>query len=476
MTISALPFADLIETDELSKFEKSCVFLRRRVYTPAVTLKAFLSQTVSRTGSCQEVVNQVFVNNMNEIKKSCSQNTSSYCRARKRLSLDAIKNLAQQVNLSANKNHKDDWLWKKRKVSIIDGTSVSMSDTMANLAEFPKRSIHHEYNGYPISRSILAASLETGTVIDFNMAPWKGKGTGELPLAATILDSIEANNVLIGDAMFVSFSFIGLCRARNLDFMAPQKSRRLFKIIEENKLSEGDRLIKIKKPRIPHTDWISEDKYNRLPDTMILRETHITIAKNGFRTTTVKVISTLIDHHLYSKEDLSQLLLRRWNIELDLKILKRNLGIDFLKGKSPDMVRKEIWMNILAFNLVRRLINAACFSTGIAPRKISFNRTLNYYLNAYKHQCFDIKKLPRVALKAISQFILPEQKNRFEPRAKKSLLGQNDYRLLSLSRLQWKLIQIYPFLQEEIDFSSATRVGMEMLKAKIPLTNGKPAF
>jgi hypothetical protein len=186
----------------------------------------------------------------------------------------------------------------------------------------------------------------------------------------------------------------------------------------------------------------------------------------------VKILSTLLAAEKYSQPDLAQLLLSRWNIELDLKNIKRELGMNFLSCKKPEMILKQIWMNLLAFNLVRRLIHLVAKKAGIVPRKISFKKTLDYYLASYQQQRFSLCRIPR----AISKFILRKQVDRFEPRARKTSGGYNDYQTLTLTRRKWKLIQIMPYLDDQLDFSSALKEGFQNLKKQIPKKDGKTTY
>ena len=40
----------------------------------------------------------------------------------------------------------------------------------------------------------------------------------------------------------------------------------------------------------------------------------------------------------------------RWHAELDLRSIKQVMQMDVLRCKTPAMVRKEIWMHLLAYN------------------------------------------------------------------------------------------------------------------------------
>jgi len=120
-----------------------------------------------------------------------------------------------------------------------------MADTPENIAIYPKRKNQKEFTGFHISRVMLLSSLETRTVTDFSMPPFKAKGTVEIQLPAKFLDSIEQGSAVVADAMFVSYSFIGLRKIRDFDFLAPQKSTRKYQTVEERKLGPGERIIHI---------------------------------------------------------------------------------------------------------------------------------------------------------------------------------------------------------------------------------------
>jgi hypothetical protein len=475
----ALPFGDLLDEHEIARFEVRSPNVRKRIYTSFVTLKAFLSQVVGRAGSCQEAVNGVHLESINALNESCSLNTSSYSRARNRLNLNAVRELTKEIHQGLSENVDESWLWKKKKVGILDGSTVAMADTAENVAAFPKRRNLKPHAGYPIARVMLASSLETGSVIDFDMAPYKGKCTGEIPLGAGLLKSFEPGSVLLADAMFVSYSFIGLCKLQQLDFLAPKKSNRKFTVVDEKKIGVGDRLICVRKPCLPHTGWISQEKYDTIDNTIWLRETEIRFRRNGFRTKKFKILSTFLDAEKYSTSDLTELSLNRWNIELDLRIIKRELGVNFLACKTPEMVKKEIWVNLLAFNLIRKLINKVSKKGGVLPRQISFKNTLDYYLKSYQNQCFKLVKMPSHIANSILKFRLRKQIDRFEPRARKSQKGSNDFPTLSIPRSRWKLLQLMPDLNDllvDLEFSSDFIDGLEKVKKQIPIANGKARF
>jgi hypothetical protein len=84
------------------------------------------------------------------------------------------------------------------------------------------------------------------------------------------------------------------------------------------------------------------------------------------------VVTTLLDAEEVTALDLAELYRARWNAELDLRSLKQTLQMDILRCKTPELVRKEIWTHILAYNLIRAIIAQAANKHNVEPRTISF--------------------------------------------------------------------------------------------------------
>ncbi|HMK23564.1 MAG TPA: transposase, partial [Terriglobales bacterium] len=123
-------------------------------------------------------------------------------------------------------------------------------------------------------------------------------------------------------------------------------------------------------------DWMDEATYNQIPETMEVRQVRIHVATLGFRTRVLDLVTTLLDPDIYTKADLALLFRQRWHAELDLRSLKIVLGMDLLRCKTPEMVRKEIWMTLLGYNVIRALMVAASKEHGRDPRHLSFKGAL----------------------------------------------------------------------------------------------------
>src|SRR5205085_1368103 len=109
-----------------------------------------------------------------------------------------------------------------------------------------------------------------------------------------------------------------------------------------------------------------------LPATLAVREVRVHVNVAGFRTRVLVVVTTVLDAKTLTAEDVAVLYRIRWYAEIDLRALKQTLQMDVLRCQSPDMVRKEVWAHLLAYNLIRAEMAAAARAADLYPVQLSF--------------------------------------------------------------------------------------------------------
>jgi hypothetical protein len=158
----------------------------------------------------------------------------------------------------------------------------------------------------------------------------------------------------------------------------------------------------------------------------MVRECRIRVEQPGFRTKILVIATTLLDPKEFTKEDLAQLYRARWNAELDLRSLKQTLQMDILRCKTPELVRKELWTHVLAYNLIRTIMAQAAVKHGMEPRTISFKGALQT-LEAFQpvialqgHRNAAVRAaLYQHLLDAVARHRVADRPDRFEPRRRK---------------------------------------------------------
>jgi hypothetical protein len=391
------------------------------IYTPALTLWAFLSQVLhtKEMRSCSAAVARVIVLLVALGKDPCSDNTGAYCRARAKLPAAIVRQLTTDVARGCEQRLPTQWLWKSRRVKLIDGTTVSMPDTPDNQAAYPQAKTQKEGVGFPIARMVVLLSLATAMVTDMAMGQYSGKETGEPALMRELLERLEQGDVVLADRCYCSYFMIALLQELHIDFVVRLHHCRDVNFRRGRRLGAGDHVVAWTKPARP--DWMDEGTYERMPESIEVREVHVHVNQPGFRTESLVVVTTLIDAEEYTRDDIAELYHQRWLVELDIRAIKVTLGMDVLRCQSPEMVRREIWTCLLAYNLIRQTMLEAALKSERSPRQLSFTAALQKIAAAWAvlSVCDDALRvqLIDVQLSDIATNIVADRPDRVEPRA-----------------------------------------------------------
>jgi len=422
-----LPFADALSEESIqTAFEDEGARFgddEDAVYTPAITLWAFLSQVLYKGEhrSCVAAVARVVVLLVALEQEPCSGNTGAFCRARATLPEKVIRKLAVDVSDGCERQVDGKWLWRGRHVYLADGTTVSMPDTPENQAEYPQSSRQPEGLGFPIARVVVLLSLATGMLKDMAMGPYIGKETGETALLRQLLDGFDAGAILLADRYFCSYFMIALLIERGVDFVTRVHQRRTVDFRRGRRLSQGDHLVTWTRPIKPA--WMDQETYDRMPRSIEVREVEVHVDQPGFRTESFVVVTTLTDAAIHTKDDIAELYHCRWLVELNIRAIKITMGMDILRCKTPRMVRKEMWMCLLAYNLIRRAMLQSATASGQRPRHLSFAAALQTVAAGWQVIVLSrdpfAARLAEVELKNLAGYTIGDRPGRAEPRAVK---------------------------------------------------------
>ncbi|MCC7107557.1 MAG: IS4 family transposase [Chloroflexi bacterium] len=417
-----LPFQQLLPEALLERFarEEGVHFGQRpnAVYTPPVTLWAFLAQCLSDTKACTAAVARVLVLYASLGRGPCSANTGAYCLARAQLPEAFLRRLTYHIGQTLEEQAERNWLWHGRPVKLVDGTVLSAPDTPANQAAYPQPSSQRRGLGFPLIRMVVLLSFATAALTGAAFGPYQGKQTGETALLRSLLMQICAGDVVVADRYQCSYWQIALLRQRGVDVAFRLHQRRRCDFGRGRRLGHQDHVVFW--PRPPRPGWMSVELYESLPAQLELREVGVVVQVPGARTRTLTVVTSLLDATAYSREDIADLYHQRWHIELDLRSIKQTLHLKVLSCKTPEMLAKEIWTHLLGYNLVRQALAAASRSAGVSPRQLSFAGGVQT-LNAFRWllQCSageGLERAVRILWLALGTHRVGNRPNRVEPR------------------------------------------------------------
>lgn len=447
-----LPFASaLSEATIAPALESIDSPWKDRVFSPLVTLWVFLSQVLSADHSCRAAVARLIAHRLSYGQPACSANTGAYCQARKRLPERFFSTVACLVGRTLDAKADPRWLWKGRRVYMFDGTTVTMPDTPENQAAYPQVYNQKPGVGFPIARVGALTSLCCGAILDLGVCRYAGKGQGEVSLLRRLWDVLRPGDVLLTDRLMANWTNIFLLGKRGIELVSRlNKANRKADFRRGQRLGQDDHIVRWLKPTSIRS--LDRPTYNALPEFITVRETRIRVAQRGFRTRVVVVVTTLLDPQQTTKEDLATLYRARWNNELDLRSIKSTMQMHDLRCRTPELVHKEIWTHVLAYNLIRTIMAQAAATHDLVPRSVSFKGAIQT-LEAFQpvielqaaHDNVHRVRLYQILLDAIATHRVSDRPDRYEPRVKKQ--RRNHYGWLTRPRAEVKRTMAKGFIK-----------------------------
>ena len=394
---------------------------RERIYTPWITLGIFLSQILSDDHSCDDAVERFQKFRYDQGLPAVAPETSSYCEARQRLPEELTWELVRRTGQSIHHQAENAWLFHGRSVKVIDGSTVTMPDTPENQAAYPQLDSQAPGVGFPIARLLVVFSLAVGTVLEATLGPYQGKQTSELALLRQVLDQFQPGDLVLADRFFSSYWVIAALQARGVEIVVRLHQARQADFRRGRRLGREDHLVTWTKPsHVP--DWMSRAEYEAMPAQLTVRELRVRVRDRTKRVRDLVLVTTLTDRVTYPAEELGSLYRQRWHAELDLRSLKTEMRMEMLRTKTPEMVRKEVAIHLLAYNLIRGIMAEAARGEEVSPRRLSFSGALHTVRSFEEGHLYDPARiaadLPRL-LELIGQKRVGDRPDRYEPRAVK---------------------------------------------------------
>lgn len=385
---------------------------RERLFPPTETLAMFLSQALNDDRSCQRIVNEAASNRLLEGLRPCSTSTGAYCRARQRLPLEMIRTLTTLIGQFTDSEIPPERRWRCRPVRLIDGSTATLPDTPANQAAFPQQKQQKKGLGFPILRFVGMTCLSSGAVLDVAIGPYQGKGSDEQTLLRQLLHNLKAGDVVLGDAYYCTYFLLAELIASGIDCVFEQNGSRRQKtdFRTGQRLGSRDHLVTYDKPQKPH--WMSDEAYASAPDQVTVRELKV----DG-----KILVTTMCCDREVPKQAVKDLYSSRWHIEVDFRDIKTTLGMATLSCKTPEMATKELWVYMLAYNLIRLMMAQSALLADRLPRTISFKHTVQLWLSftSQRPGAVEDEKAMAGLRQLIAQQQVGNRPGRSEPRAVK---------------------------------------------------------
>ena len=348
---------------------------RRSFWSPSRTILTFLLQVLvpvkTLRAAVSELLTQLAASGMRRLP---SADPAAYCQARRRLPVSVVKDLVSRTARCLTDLVGADAGWRGRRVWIVDASCCSTPDVPQLQRAFPQSPNQKSGCGFPLVRYVGLFCWRTGALVALKVG---NMITSELLLYRQLWHHLKRGDVVIGDRLYGSYVDLARLRRRGVDgIYRLHKGRKATS--KGKRLGPGDRLVVWRRPpRWLPSMGISRKAFDQLPKQMTLRQIRVTSAPRGFRSRKIVVVTTLLDPIEAPADEIRQLYRDRWMIELNFRNIKTALGMDVLRGKSVDVIHKELFMHLVVYNLIRLLMWQAAKRHGVDLHRLSFAGTLH---------------------------------------------------------------------------------------------------
>jgi hypothetical protein len=412
---------------------------RRSFWSPSITLFTFVLQVLSAEKTLRAAVVTILTRLAARGQQVLpSQDPTAYCQARQRLPGQAITALLAHTADQAQKVSTIEHRWLGRRVRVFDGSSASMPDTPELQKTFPQPSVQKPGCGFPVAQFVAMFCWSTGAVLDVVVDTLKPH---ELTLFRKMWHHFQEGEVVLADRAYGAYVDMARLLQRGVYCVFRLHQRREVDWRRGKRLGKGDRLVTLNKPKqYSPSCGISRREFRRLPDSLTVRLVRVTRDQPGARTREMIIVTTLTDHIEVPADDIRQLYRDRWTAELNLRSLKTALKMEELRGESPDVVRKEIAVHLLVYNLIRLLMWQAAVQHGRDLHRLSFTGTLHRVRAAIPLMALaagsTVASLFAYLIKTIADDLVPYRPDRVEPRRIKR--RPKPYDLLNRPRAEYR--------------------------------------
>ena len=310
--------------------------------------------------------------------------------------------------------------WCGRRVKVFDGTTVLLADSEANQAEYPQHGNQAQGCGFPLARVVVFFCLLTGAVVSTCIAP---KTVSEIVMSRLLYQDLDPDDVAMADQAYGSYADLALIQQQGADGVLRKHHARHTDFRTGRKHGIGDHQVQWQKPKRRPVHMTHED-FEAIPETLMVREVCLRLTRKGFRDQRIIVVTTLLDADRYSANQLTLLYGWRWQAaEVNLRHLKTTLNMEMLSAKTPEMARKELWVHLLAYNLLRSVMEQAARQVHYERHRLSLQGTRQHFLQmipllATTHKAAR-QRLYSHLIEDIANDKLPVRPNRHEPRVVK---------------------------------------------------------
>lgn len=351
---------------------------RQRHFGHIPVFWAWLAQILDANSSCTRALGLIQAWSRSAGLPVPASDSSGYCSARQRLDEAFLKAAFDQVTGSLDRSVRPSDLWLGHPVKAIDGSSVKLLDTPENQAAYPQPCTQKPGCGFP--------QMGIVGVLNLSHGGWEGFETcdqreHDSTIAPRLLKHVRAGDVLLADRAFCTYELFARLAEKGAHgvMRLHQKRHGVLDWRRGRKIGMNQRLVIWRKPRQqPAGSRLHPELWAALPEQLQVRYIKHPYQDRTGQKRMLVIATTLVDAVAYPAADLCALYARRWEIEVKLRDIKSTMGMEAFAVKSPAMAHKTLWMMLIAYNLIRGVMQQTAILSGTALVEMSFKGVLDH--------------------------------------------------------------------------------------------------
>jgi Insertion element 4 transposase N-terminal/Transposase DDE domain len=303
--------------------------------------------------------------------------------------------------------------WRGLLVCAIDGTTLSMPDSAANLSCYRRQSGTHGGSGYPLLRLLTVVACGTRTIVDAVFGP---TSIGETSYAPTLFRCLRPGMLVLADRNFAAQTLISQIHTAGADLLIRCKDSRALPRI--GVCPDGSYLTRLGEVAL------------RVVDAQIVVSG--TAGHNRKRHVgRYRLITTLTNHAAFPAADIVKLYHQRWEIETSYLELKSTiLGGRVLRARTPAGIAQEVYALLVSYQALRlAMADATATDPTANPDRASFTVALHAARDQIVHAAGVIADTVIDLIGAIGRAVLndllPTRRTRVSPRVVKRAISKH---------------------------------------------------
>ena len=345
---------------------------RDGIYTNAVVVWLMIWQRLHGPRSLEAAVQHLLQGGAGDLVSDCkrwtedtvSAGTAAYCKARQKLPTLIAEEVMDRILQQLGAELQEGWVGLKRPIFVVDGSSLQLKHAPALVRKFSPGDNQHGENHWPIMRIVVFHDVWSGLALRPSWGAMYGdKAVSEQALAEQALERLPADAVVLGDGNFGIFAYAHAVHQSGRGWILRLTQARAKKILGCELVGGTDARVIWQASR-----W-DRRAHRELPEQAMVSG-RLIVCANPSRPNELLCLFTALELPVSEIVEIYGL---RWNVETDLRSLKRTVGLHQLSSKSVDMVEKELLLATAAYNLVRAVMCLAARRANIAPRQLSFS-------------------------------------------------------------------------------------------------------